>query len=248
MTEFRRLYPEPPVSGSAAEMLAELRPGERAPAGRPFVYANFVATVDGRATVEGRTVKMGGPGDLPLLVELRTLADAVLLGPRTIQAEGYARLIGRAERRARRRDLGLVEDPPAVLITRSFALPWDAGLFQAPEQPILVYASEDAPEPREVPAQLEVVRLPEPTPEAALADLHARGVRALLTEGGPTLLHALVHAGLLDELFLTITPLITSDEGAPGILTGPRLPTELPLELLSVLEHSGDVFLRYAAR
>jgi riboflavin biosynthesis pyrimidine reductase len=212
------------------------------------VYANFVATVDGRASYEGRAKQLGGPGDLPLFMELRTHADAVLVGPRTIQAEGYARLIGRADRRARRRDLGLAEDPPAVLITRSFALPWDAGLFHAPEQPILVYTSEDAPEPRDVPAPLEVVRLPEPAPEAVLADLHGRGVRALLTEGGPTLLHALVRAGVLDELFLTITPLITSDEGAPGILTGPRLPAELKLELLTVLEHSGDLFLRYAAR
>jgi hypothetical protein len=65
------------------------------------------------------------------------------------------------------------------------------------------------------------------------------------TTGTP---YALVRARVLDELFLTITPLITSDEGAPGILTGPRLPEDLQLELLSVLEHSGDLFLRYAAR
>ena len=61
------------------------------------------------------------------------------------------------------------------------------------------------------------------TPATALADLRARGVRALLSEGGPTLFHGLLAAGLVDELFLTVTPLLTGDETQTGILAGPRL-------------------------
>ena len=64
----------------------------------------------------------------------------------------------------------------------------------------------------DVAAPVEVVRLAECTPAAALADLRARGVRALLSEGGPTLFRGFLAAGLVDELFLTLTPLLTGDE------------------------------------
>ena len=77
------------------EWLAELRPGERAPADRPFVYLNMVATVDGRATIGGRSRALGSDADTLLLTELRALADAVLVGSGTLRAEGYGRLVGR---------------------------------------------------------------------------------------------------------------------------------------------------------
>ena len=65
-------------------------------------------------------------------------------------------------------------------------------------------------------APVEVVRLAECTPAAALADLRARGIRALLSEGGPTLFRGFLAAGLVDELFLTLSPLITGDEAETG--------------------------------
>ena len=80
-----------------------------------------------------------------------------------------------------------------------------------------------------------------------LADLRARGVRALLCEGGPTLNHSLLTAGLVDELFLTIAPVLTSDPDAIRILEGPVLPSAVPLELLWVLEAGGELFLRYGS-
>ena len=104
---------------------------------------------------------------------------------------------------ARRRAAGLPPTPAAVLLSRSLDLPWDAGLFAAPDQPVLVYTGSDA-EPPGVAAPLEVVRLEDPSPARALADLRARGVRALLCEGGPTLNRALLAAGVVDELFLTL--------------------------------------------
>ena len=87
---------------TAAELLAEVRPRERAPEGRPFVFLNMVSTIDGRAQVRGRTGELGEDADLEMLLELRALADAVLIGTGTLRVEGYARLIGSDERRARR--------------------------------------------------------------------------------------------------------------------------------------------------
>jgi riboflavin-specific deaminase-like protein len=226
----------------------EKPPQERAPADRPFVCVNMIATVDGRAAREGRSATLGGEADLQRLLDLRTIADAVLIGTGTLRAEGYDRLVRSEERRARRRAAGLAEDPLAVILSRRFDVPWDAGLFQAPEQPVLVYTGPPAPdagEPQEVPAPVEVVRLEVPGLTEMLADLRARGVRALLSEGGTTMHGALWAAGVVDELFLTIAPLITGDSDEPNIVEGGRLPDAASLELLSLERVGSELFLRY---
>src|SRR6478735_1135582 len=84
------------------------------PEGRPHTFFNFVTTLDGRAALDGSTRPLGGPADLELLLALRAAADAVLIGPSTVRAEGYGQLVS-AERRA--------DTPPAVLISRRFDIP-----------------------------------------------------------------------------------------------------------------------------
>jgi riboflavin biosynthesis pyrimidine reductase len=226
------------------EWLAQVRPRERAPAERPFVYLNMVTTADGRAAIEGRSHALGSDADTLLLTELRTLADAVLLGPGTLRAEGYGRLVGNAERVARREAAGLPPTPAAVVLSRSLDLPWEAGLFAAAGQPVLVYTGSDA-EPPAVDADLEVVRLGDPSPAAALADLRGRGVLALLCEGGPTLNRALLAAGVVDELFLTLSPLLAGKADSPRIVEGEDLPDLLTMELAWVLRHGDELYLRY---
>jgi len=128
---------------------------------------------------------------------------------------------------------------PAVLVSRSFELPWEAGLFAAPGQSVLIYTREDAAPP-EVEAAVEVVPVCE-LPQV-LADLRRRGVEQLLCEGGPTLNSALLAAGLLDELFLTLSPIVSGDD-APAII-GPGEAAELSLR--SVATADGDLYLRYS--
>ena len=205
----------------------------------------MIATVDGRAARDGRSATIGGDADLELLLELRAVADAVLIGTGTLRAEGYDRLVRREERRARRRAEGLSEDPLAVLLSRRFDIPWEAGLFAAPAQPVLIYTGADAGETPDVAAPVEVVRLEVPSLTAMLADLHARGVRRLLSEAGPTLTGAMLAAGLIDELYLTITPLITGDAAEPNIVEGGRLPEDVELELIEVERVGSELFLRY---
>ena len=145
------------VSGArpASEWLASADLGALAGEDRPHVFFNFVGTLDGRAALDGSTKPLGGPADLEMLLSLRAAADAVLIGPGTVRAEGYARLVGPARRPT---------SPPAVLISRRFEIPWEAGLFSAPDQPVIVYGPADAPEPPAVTAPIEVVRLAECTP------------------------------------------------------------------------------------
>jgi riboflavin-specific deaminase-like protein len=234
------------AAGSMAEVLADFRPREHASRARPYTYVNMVATADGRVTLGGRSAALGDEADLETLLELRTLADAVLVGAGTLRAEGYDRLVRDEERRARRRAAGQAEDPLAVVLSRRLDLAWDAGLFAAPEQPVVVYTEAAGAAPA-VAAPVEVVRLPEATPAAALADLHAaRGVRALLCEGGPTLNRALVAAGLVDELFLTVAPLLVAGEEDRGIVAGPLLDSPAALALRHVCRHGDELLLRYA--
>jgi 5-amino-6-(5-phosphoribosylamino)uracil reductase len=93
---------------------------------------------------------------------------------------------------------------------------------------------------------VEVVRLAAVEPAAVLADLRARGVHALLSESGPTTNRLLLEAGVADELFLTVAPLLTADDGEPAIVAGPRLPAPAELRLEWLLRHGDELFLRYA--
>jgi riboflavin biosynthesis pyrimidine reductase len=194
----------------------------RLPAQRPWVSAIMVASLDGRATLGGTSRALGGPQDLQMLLALRRRADALIVGPGTVRAEGYGPL-----------------PCPAVLVSRSFDLPWDAGLFAAPGQRVLLYTRAGA-EPPPVAATVETVPLTA-LPEV-LADLRGRGVERLLCEGGPTLNRALLDAGLLDELFLTLSPVVSGEKGPPIIGDG----GSAQLALRSVATADGDLYLRYS--
>jgi riboflavin biosynthesis pyrimidine reductase len=242
---YQRLFPEPGES-TAPDALAGLRARERAPAERPFVICNMVTSIDGRATVGGRSRGLGSAADTEMLVELRTIADAVLIGPATVHAESYGDLASPPERRARRRAAGLAERPLAVLITRSGLIPWDAGLFAAPEQPVVIYSGAGLEIP-DVAAPVTVHRVAAPTPAVALSHLRAEhGVRVTLCEGVPRLLHSLLAERLVDELFVTLTPVIVGDDDQARIVSGAGLPGgPLELDLRWVLRVGGELFLRY---
>jgi riboflavin biosynthesis pyrimidine reductase len=114
---YERLRPAGPPAG-AEELLREARLGDSAPDDRPYLFMNFVESADGRATREGSSRELGSEADLQMLLALRTVADAVLVGPGTIRVEGYGRLCGE-ERRARRQAAGQAPDPPLVIFSRS---------------------------------------------------------------------------------------------------------------------------------
>lgn len=247
----------PGPAGSVAALLAAFAPRALAGDERPFTYVNMVSSVDGRAGLGGTSAALGDDADLAMLLELRTLADAVLIGTATLRAEGYDRLVRDPARRERRRAAGAADDPVAVLLSRRLDLPWDAGLFAAADQPVLVYtdptsasrgaaASHDLAPPASVAAPVEIVALDPFGPAAVMADLRSRGVRALLCEGGPTLNRLLLAAGLVDELFLTVAPLLTADEREPAIVAGASLDPPATLALRWILRHGDELFLRYA--
>jgi riboflavin biosynthesis pyrimidine reductase len=228
------------------DLVAGLGLRDGRPAGaRPRVVADMIAAVDGRAALQGRSVGLGHPADRALLRELRTGVDAILVGTSTMRAERYANLLDEGQRAARV-DLGLPEHPTVVTVSRALDLPVDVGLFSEPGRSIVAYTESDAAAP-EVGADLEVVRMGPGTLAlpALLEDLGARGVRGVLCEGGPTLLRELVAQGGLDDLLLTVAPLLVAGD-APSILEGAvALPAAARLSLADVHRAGDHLFLHY---
>jgi riboflavin-specific deaminase-like protein len=214
---------------------------------RPYVVTNFVLTLDGRATISGRSGPIGGPTDTEMLMELRACVDAVMIGAGTMRVERYGRMVPSAARRERRDRRLLAHDPLAVIVTATLDLPWDAGLFTEGRGPVLIFtSSERQPPPTET--LVRVVRHPGSVDlSAALAHLRReRGVRALLCEGGPRLHGQLLAAGLVDELFVTRAPKVAGGIG-PGLVEG--IGEEVrDLELAWLLEDEGELFARYRVR
>jgi riboflavin-specific deaminase-like protein len=247
MPDLDQLLP-PGAATTALDALAATRPWERAPDDRPFVLANMVASLDGRIALDGGSTGLGGPGDKAMFHALRTVVDGLLAGTGTLRAERYGRLVRHPGRRAARAALGLAEDPVMVVVTRSGDVPFDAPLFEEPAQRVVVATAPGrVAVPPAVAADVAVVELEDPSPAAALrAARAAHGVRALLCEGGPTLNRALLDGGLLDELFLTLAPLVAGGEGdVRRIVAGPALEAPARARLLAVLRHEDELFLRY---
>jgi riboflavin-specific deaminase-like protein len=247
----RRLLPDVEPT-SADEAYADLGLAERAEGlTRPYVVANMIATADGHAALDGRTRELSSPADRRLFHALREQVDAVMAGTATIAIEPYGPLVRDEDQQQRRIARGLAPVPLAVTGSRSLELPVEAPLFDDPQSTIVVLAGQGG-EPPEVRANLIVERVPRP--DAQMLDLLAglellrerHGVRTLLLEGGPTLLGAMLDIGLVDELFLTLAPLLIGGGPEPAIIEGPPLPEPVRMRLLSLLTEEDYLFARYA--
>jgi riboflavin biosynthesis pyrimidine reductase len=230
---------------AAGAVIAGLDLTGEVPPDRPRTVAIMIGSVDGRAAVRGRSGPLGHPADRALLRTLRASVDAVLIGTRTLAAERYANILD-PDQRAVRAAAGRAELPQVVTVSRSGVVPFDIPLFAEPAATIRVYAGEDA----ELPAPsggaaVHVHRLAQPTLAAALAHLRSEaGVEVLACEGGPGLLRGLIAAGLLDDLLMTVAPLLVAgDEPAP--LTGPELDPPVAMRLAGVQRAGEHLFCHY---
>jgi len=240
---FHRLHPDC-AEVDAAEQFDALRPQELAPADRPYVLCNFIVTADGRAAFHGRSGPLGDEGDKEVFHRLRTLVDAVLVGTGTLRAERYGKLVRRPERVAERERRGLAPNPLAVLVSRSGDLP-AAPMFDDADQEIVAYVGARSPLDGAA-ATVRLHDLEDGALRPALEHLRERhGVRAVLCEGGPTLTSALLADDLVDELFLTVAPVLAGGGNDPSMTTGPPLPELRPMRLEWVLEREAYLFLRY---
>ena len=240
MARVKRLWPLPlldEVDDAALDAHYAWPEGTAAPS----VRVNFVSSVDGAVSVDGRSGGLGTAADKAVFGLLRELADVVLVGAGTVRAEYY--------RGARRSTRGRATPPPIAVVTGSADLDPGSRLFTDTAVPPLVLTVESAaPAKREALATAggEVVVLPRLTPDALLAELGGRGLRRGLCEGGPSRLGALQAAAAVDELCLTVSPLLAGGD-AGRIAHGPPGSPARPMTLAGVL-HADDALLLHYRR
>jgi riboflavin-specific deaminase-like protein len=239
----RRLFPDPGTT-TVPDQVRELDLISSAPAERPYLITNFAVTVDGKATLHGRSGSIGSDADTEMLVCLRTRVDAVMIGAGTMRAERYGRPVADPGKRGRRERRGLSQDPLLVIVSGRLDIPWDAPVFADRGARVLIFTTSETEAPETV-AEVRLVRHEGRVDlAAALAYLRGeRGVRALLCEGGPHLHAELLDAGLVDELFVTHAPKLAGGDGQCLAVGLSEL--ERPLEVAWLLEEGGELFARY---
>lgn len=216
---------------------------------RPWVQINFVASADGAASAGGKSAGLSHPADKKIFALGRDLADVVLVGAGTVLVEGYRgvkRTEVRAERRAR---LGLADVPPIAVVSGRCSIGPESTVVSDTRVPPIVITTAAAPAARRADltaagADVVVAGEEKVDPHLALDALAERGLLRVCCEGGPTLFADLIAAGAVDQLCLTVAPLLTG-AGAPRIAEGVAAPEPLGLELASVLTEDGFLMLRY---
>ncbi|PHV66579.1 pyrimidine reductase family protein [Williamsia muralis] len=210
------------------------------------VRVNMVNTLDNEAAFDGRVAAISDPTDHQLLLDLRAFADVLLVGAGTVRAESYGRVIlTHRQMQLRRAKLGLTDAPPVAVVTTKGRLPSESRLFGVEPPPLIITtsvaarASNRGADQETIVAGHDRVDLPQ-----AIDALRARGFRRILCEGGPSLLQALAEHDLIDEMCVTVSPMIAGGQGGSPrsrtTLGGPRR-----MKLTHVLSHNDFLYLRY---
>ena len=222
----------PPVRQLFPIPLADVDPlacyGSDERAGNPWVLVNMITTADGASEVKGRSGGLGGPADKKVFAAIRSVADVILVGAGTVRAENYG--------------------PPSVparlaIVSAKLDLAPEARVFSDGYRPIIV-TTEDADATRR--AALETVA------DVVVAGTGRVDLRAalrnfsgvVLCEGGPSINGQLIAGGLVDELCLSLAPIVAGGESA-RIAHGPEPETPARMHLGRILEEDGILFLRY---
>jgi riboflavin biosynthesis pyrimidine reductase len=241
----QQLLPEPgDVDPAVAHAVAD-RP---APPARPWVLVNMISSADGATAVNGVSGGLGGPADKEVFSAIRAVADVILVAAGTARAEHYGPPRTPEPRRAERVARGQTPYPRLALVTRSLDLDPASPMFtEAPEQP-LIYTVTAAPAARRALLQpvAELVDAGEMNValSVVLDDLHRRGARVVVVEGGPSLNGQMVAGGFVDELNLSLAPWLVGGPSA-RVAMGPTTLPPYGVTLAHLWHADGLLFARY---
>jgi riboflavin biosynthesis pyrimidine reductase len=239
----RELYPNP---ADEVDPFARYGHDDRTvPAGRhPWLLVNMIATVDGATTVDGRSGGLGGRADKLVFGAIRAVADVILVGAGTVRAESYGPPRTPPDREA---------PPRLAIVTRSLDIDPSARVFLdvAPDHRPFVVTTERSDRARRVAlaevADVLIVGEDSVDVVQTVVELGDRGAGVVLCEGGPSLNGQLVAAGMLDELCLSVAPLVGGGT-SPRLAHGTGSPQLMSMRLDRVLEADDMLFLRYVRR
>jgi riboflavin biosynthesis pyrimidine reductase len=199
------------------------------------------------AGADGRSRSISSDTDRAVLREIRRLADAIVVGAGTVRDEPYGPLVLDAATAEERASLGLASAPAFVVVSASLDLPYHAPMFTEPGVRPVVVTADDVP--GDALARAVEVADVVPLPRDGLggsgiaAALHARGLRRLLCEGGPGLLRSFTADDAVDEIDLTVAPVMPARHGAADRGNAPVLPQGFAL--VGLLEDESFLYARY---
>jgi riboflavin biosynthesis pyrimidine reductase len=220
--------------------------------GRCWVRANMISSLDGGATDDGTAGGLAGPGDRALFARMRQEADVILVGASTVRIENYSGAQMSAAQRLDRQGRGQSEVPPIAVVTHSADFERDAKLFTRAEVPPLIMTCSEAVDDarRRFHGAAEIIDASGPhrdrvDPETVLTILADRGLCRVLTEGGPSLLSLFIERDLLDELCVTIAPILVGGS-ARRIASGPGVAHTRMRRSHVLTDDEGYLYMRYA--
>ncbi len=223
-----RLLPGPTASVAIGDTLARGRPHQ---GDRPWVNLCMVSSLDGTIAVGGNSSRLGNANDTDVLHGLRRLADAVLVGAGTVRAEGYHAPAKPGQR--------------VAVVTASGNVDLSQTLFTSGAGLLITTEGLD------IDTDVEIIRAGRDHVDlaGALAELAARWPRIthVQAEGGPGLNGSLLDADLVDELDLTISPMLVGGDGKRMVTGAPEAVRRMRLEQL-VTDEGGYLFGRWVRR
>jgi riboflavin biosynthesis pyrimidine reductase len=240
----QRLWPEPAAEPLSDDDLIELYTADKP----TWLRVNFATSLDGATELGGFSEGLSSPEDKRIFGMLRMLADALVVGAGTVRKESYRAVRLTPERREWRLAHGRPEYPTLVVVSGTLAIdPEHPALADAPTRPAVCTHAGAPAEARERLAEVAdiivhgdgVIDL-----ASAVAELRERGHHQLLSEGGPHLFGALTAADLVDELCLTVAPILAGP-GAGRITAGFAGPQPRRLQLRHILSGDGQLMLRH---
>jgi riboflavin biosynthesis pyrimidine reductase len=240
------IWPDP-IPGELTDQALEQIYAYPAELDRPWVQVNFVSSLDGAVTVAGRSTGLSGPGDQKVFHIQRDLADVILVGATTALIERYRGLKPNEVRAERRQRLGLASLPPIAVVTGKCSITPESLLISDTIVPPIVLTCEAAPG-RDILAKAgaEVVVVGDEHVDLplALAELGRRGLYRVNCEGGPRLFGGMIAADLVDQLCLTMSPLLTAGD-AGRVAQGPVLAEARGMSLVAALRDDDFLMLTY---
>ena len=222
---------------------------------KPFIYSNFVSTVDGKIQVLENWKSywpIGSKNDHAVLTELRAFSDALVHGSATAKSFNFVRSIQNPDLESIRKSRGVNTNLPYIVISNHP----DKDLFENLKNPIgektYLLTNQKAKVPKNIGKSVNLVRINRD--KVSVKDVVSflgklLNAKRILVEGGPTLVGSFLEEGLIDEIFLTITPKIFGGENGKTLTLVENIlfPANKikNLKILSVRKIEDEIFLRY---
>ena len=240
-----RLLPQPVAEVDIDDVYRDSRPMVD---GRPWLMMNMISTIGGATEIGGVSGPLGGPADKDVFGTIRTLPDVILVGSTTAVAEHYTPPSSSVSTKARRLSNGAWPVARVAVVSGKLNFDLTLPLFNRPDQRPIVVTTEDADPAglRRMAQHADVLQCGTGTVDfsKALTQMATLGAKVVLSEGGPSLNGALSAEGLVDEVLISISPLVGGGNSG-GIISGPILEQPHEFVLRHVLTEDHFLFLRY---